>query len=283
MPPARGQGKSYGNDITDWVLKEIAALGEAFGEALTAERQAIYAEALADIPVDRLRRAIRTAVRELKWFPKIAEIRELAGTSSEVSSDGRPGVEEAWAVCPKSEEMSAVWTDEMAAAFEVARKLLNEENEIAARMAFKEKYASLLLTARAESTPVRWRVSLGWDKPDRVRALSDAVRKKQVSPAQAYGLLGPEAGDEFLQSLPVPERKLLVGETKPDLSQLTGLPRVLAELAMAKELPDEVTATQHRPYKTPADRSPEEVRQLREKANAQRELLTRSRSGSVKR
>ena len=126
----------------------------------------------------------------------------------------------------------------MAEAFELARKLLHEHGEIAARMAFKEKYTTLLASARVESRPVKWMISLGWDKADRVRALSDAVRKQQIQPAEAYGLLGPEAGEEFLLSLPVPQRKLLVGEVKPDLSQLTGLPRVLAELAEVKALPE---------------------------------------------
>src|SRR2546421_716023 len=83
----------------------------------------------------------------------------------------------------------------MAEAFELARKLLHEHGEIAARMAFKEKYTTLLASARVESRPVKWMISLGWDKADRVRALSDAVRKQQIQPAEAYGLLGPEAGE----------------------------------------------------------------------------------------
>ena len=252
------------------------ALGEAFGEGLTAERQAIYATSLADIPVDKLRHAIKRAIRELKWFPKIAELRELAGLSPESTADGRPGVEEAWALCPKSEETSTVWTEETAEAFEVARKLLDDGDHIAARMAFKEKYSALLASARLEGKPIRWTVSLGWDKSDRVRALSDAVRKGQISANEAYQLLAPEAAEEFLMSLPVPERKLLVGDLKRDLSQLTGLSRVLAELAEARVLPKEVTNEPRSPHKTPAERSPDEVRRLREKANEQIGIVRRS-------
>jgi len=251
------------------------ALGEAFGEGLTAERQAIYVTSLADIPLDKLRRAIRRAIKELKWFPKIAELRELAGFSPDITSDGRPGVEEAWSLCPKSEEASTVWTEEMAEAFQAARKLLNDGDAIAARMAFKEKYSTLLAAARTKGEPAKWIVSLGWDKADRVRALSDAVSKKQISPTNAYRLLGPEASEEFLTALPVPERKLLIGNIKRDLSQLTGLSRVLAELAEARVLPREVTETSRSPNKTPADRSPDEVRELRERANEQVAFLRR--------
>lgn len=267
----------------DWINDQLTILAEAFGESLTEQRQEIYCAGLVDIAQPKLQIAFRRARYELKWFPKLAELRELAGFSPHNPDDGRPGVEEAWALCPKSEETSVVWTEEMAEAFEVARKLLSEENEIAARMAFKEKYATLLASARAEGRPVRWIVSLGWDKADRVRALTDAVRKKQIPPGQAFGLLGPEAAEEFLLALPVPERKRLVGDTKPDLSQLTGLPRVLAELASSNELPEEINTREAHPYRTPADRTPEEVRQLREKANSQVEFLKRSERASARR
>src|SRR5438067_1810530 len=199
-----GSGKSL--EHLEWINDQLTILAEAFGEALTEQRQEIYCAGLADIRQDNLQVAFRRARYELKWFPKLAELRELAGVSSGILSDRRPGVEEAWALCPKSEDDSVVWTEEMAEAFELARKLLHEHGEIAARMAFKEKYTTLLASARVESRPVKWMISLGWDKADRVRALSDAVRKQQIQPAEAYGLLGPEAGEEFLLSLPVPQR-----------------------------------------------------------------------------
>lgn len=260
----------------DWINDQLTILTEAFGEAITEQRQEIYCAGLADLPQSKLQVAFRRARYELRFFPKLAELRELAGASPDNANDGRPGVEEAWALCPKSEEISAVWTEEMADAFEVARKLLNDGDEIAARMAFKEKYSTLLASARFEGKPVRWSVSLGWDKNDRVRALTEAVQKNQILPRHAYGLLGPEGQDEFVAALPAPERKLLAGDVKRDLSQLTGLPRVLAELAGAKELPKDVIENPRPNYRTPIDRSPDEVRMLREKANAQVEFLRRS-------
>lgn len=266
-------------ELLDWIADEITILAEAFAESPSEQRQEIYCAGLVDIPKERLRAAFRRAHRELKYFPKLAELRELAGVLPADVSDGRPGPEEAWALCPKNEEISVVWTEEMAKAFELARKLLNEGETIAARFAFKEKYATLLKSARLESRPVKWEVSLGWDKADRVRALTEAVQKTQISPRQAYDLLGPEGQDELLLALPSPERKLLAGDVKRDLSQLTGLPRILAELAEAKALSEEVVASPRPPYRTPSDRSPEEARRLREKVNAQIEFLKRSENG----
>jgi hypothetical protein len=58
-------------------------LAEAFAEPLTEERMEIYVRALADIAQDRLRISFQRALRELTWFPKVAELRNLAGATPE--------------------------------------------------------------------------------------------------------------------------------------------------------------------------------------------------------
>jgi hypothetical protein len=55
--------------------------------------------------------------------------REVKGvlTVSDVVSrieDGRPGVEQAWSMLPITESQTAVWTDEMAAAFGACEALI---------------------------------------------------------------------------------------------------------------------------------------------------------------
>jgi hypothetical protein len=69
-------------------------LAEAFGESLTEERVDIYARSLADIERDCLTVAFGRALRELKWFPKIAELRNFAGAAS--GDQGRVEADEAW-------------------------------------------------------------------------------------------------------------------------------------------------------------------------------------------
>src|SRR5215471_7190228 len=83
-------------EFFDWIHNELTTLAEAFGEPLTDQRQDIYFGGLADIPQDQLRVAFRRARYELKWFPKLAELRGLAGVSIDEILDGRPGPEEAW-------------------------------------------------------------------------------------------------------------------------------------------------------------------------------------------
>lgn len=67
-------------------------LAEAFGEALTSVRIDVYVEYLSDLPFDRLMEAMLAAPLKLKFFPKIAELRELAG----IDSDEQAAAEAAW-------------------------------------------------------------------------------------------------------------------------------------------------------------------------------------------
>lgn len=57
----------------------MTLLAEAQGEPVTAQRTAIYADDLLDIPKADLETAFARARRELKYFPRVAELREFAG------------------------------------------------------------------------------------------------------------------------------------------------------------------------------------------------------------
>ena len=69
--------------ILSWIFDQLTMLAEAFGETLTEERMEIYARALADISRDRLHASFQRALRELTFFPKVAELRNLATASSD--------------------------------------------------------------------------------------------------------------------------------------------------------------------------------------------------------
>jgi len=69
--------------IRSWISKQLTVLAEAFGESLTVERVEIYAGGLIDIPQDGLETAFRRALYELKWFPKMSELRDLSGSTAD--------------------------------------------------------------------------------------------------------------------------------------------------------------------------------------------------------
>ena len=43
---------------------------------------AIYSESLCDLSDDQIRQSVGRAIRELKFFPRVAELRDLAGVAA---------------------------------------------------------------------------------------------------------------------------------------------------------------------------------------------------------
>jgi len=109
-----------------------------------------------------------------------------------IADDGRPGAEEAWAMCCRASDESetVVWSAEMSLAFATAQALMQEGDSIGARMAFKEAYSRMVDDARRERRPVSWSVSLGHDASKRHAALVSA---------EARGYLG---SDDVLRIAP---------------------------------------------------------------------------------
>jgi hypothetical protein len=279
----QGQKKFSESDFADWLVNEITVLGEAFGEGLTAERQAIYGEALADIDADRLRTAFRRARYELRWFPKIAELRELAGALPDGASDGRPGPEEAWARMPKGERIeddTVVWCEEERAAYDACRSLLLDGDQIAARMAFKERYERALAEARSQGRPARWTVSAGYDVGHRLTVLAAAVGTNQIDLEAALQFVPDLRRDEFAQMLPAGQSKGLLGGKGQISPEITGFLGVLAKLRMEDCLPEELQPDAPNPGMTKSDLSDDDIRRRREELAAQVELINRSRNGS---
>jgi hypothetical protein len=269
-------------ELLDWIVDELTILAEAFGETLTEQRQEIYCGGLLDIGQDQLQVALRRARYELKWFPKLAELRELAGASGSEVADGRPGPEEAWARMPKGERMeedSVVWCEEERTAYGACRSLLVDGDLIGARMAFKERYEKEVAQARSQGKPIQWLISQGFDVEHRLTTLATAVQEKRMSLQSALNFVPGERRNDFAQMLPPAETKGLLSGKVEKLRNLPGLPGILAKMRMEGTVPDELKADVRPRDKTPSERSADEIRALREKANAQIEFIKRSRNG----
>lgn len=162
-------------------LKSLAVTAEIFGRNFSDDAAECYLAELKGHPWPALLKALSQCRRELKFFPGIADIISRI-------EDGRPGVEEAWALCPKDETQSAVWTVETSGAFFSCYTLM-EGDPIAARMAFKEKYTVLVTKARGARVPVKWEFTAGSDKAQRERVLNQAVIAGHLTADFAKGLL----------------------------------------------------------------------------------------------
>jgi hypothetical protein len=271
-----------GLEFLEWINDELTILAEAFGETLTEQRQEIYCTGLADIRQEHLTDAFRRARYELKWFPKLAELRELAGIFPETINDGRPGAEEAWARMPKGarmEDESVVWCEEERLAYGSCRSLLLDGDQIGARMAFKERYEKELAGARYKRRPVQWTLTAGYDIEHRLTTLATAVESKRMTLECALNLVPGERRDDFVRRLPAAQGKGLLTGKVERVPILPGLPGVLAKMQMEGTIPEELRAgprAASRPQSP--ERSPDEWRELREKAKAQLEFVKRSRN-----
>jgi hypothetical protein len=167
---------------TESVLQAIAVTCELTGTTLSEGAARVLAQDLLRYPEGQVLGALSRCRRELKTKLTLADVISRL-------DDGRPGPEEAWSMIPRDESSSVVWTEEMAEAFGAANPLLCEGDQVAARMAFVERYRVLMQKARDEGRPPKWTPSLGTDQLGREGALLEAERKGRLTAEHVSGLL----------------------------------------------------------------------------------------------
>ena len=143
---------------------------------------------LARFELADVQQAYAAHVARSKFMPTPAEILDLIGSANPAMR--RPGADEAWAMMPRSEDDSVVWTEEMAAAWAVASSLVNpfvtdRPDWVAARMAFKDAYQRAVESARAQGRPVAWTIARGQRKDNLEDVLTEAMRLGHITPEQA--------------------------------------------------------------------------------------------------
>lgn len=186
------------------VIKALAVMAALYGRAdINEDAARMLADDLSEFEPAAVLNALKLCRRELARFPTVADIVSRI-------DDGRPGVEEAWAMLPLDETDSAVWTEEMQSAFGSIRGLLNSDR-IAARMAFREIYPKLVTDARNRGLKVNWTPTLGHDKTKRQAAVTKAVELGRLTQTQAAELLPDPVSTAFLQ---------LVGPSEPGLESI---------------------------------------------------------------
>jgi hypothetical protein len=162
------------------LIKAVAVTAELCGRTFSPEAAAVFVSDLDGFPEPAVIKALSRCRREVKGMLTIADVVARI-------DDGRPGVEEAWAMVPLDERTTVVWTDEMAQAFGIAHPLLEAGDKVAARMAFKSAYERMVAQARDERRPPRWTPSLG-DVGGRSAPILQAVQLGRISADQALAL-----------------------------------------------------------------------------------------------
>lgn len=175
----------------------IQDVADYYGRKLAPAALQIYWNSLVAFDFGTVKQLMSEHVKTSKFMPSVAELLDALK-----AMDGRPGVEEAWSICAKSlqdESVTIVWTEEMAEAFGAALAL--SDDRIAARMAFKERYESLVEEARRKGKAVRWTPSLGHDPHGRECPLLEAAGKGRLQLQQVAGLLPYRGNPERIMAM----------------------------------------------------------------------------------
>lgn len=166
------------------VVKALMVMGEIYSKNVSEAAAGMILDDLSGQEPDAILAALKKCRLELSRFPTVSDI-----VSRIQQQDGRPGVEEAWAMVPKSEADSAVVNDEIMTAWGTVRDLIQAGDLIAARMGFREAYLKIVDKNREQKKPVNWFATLGHDKTARETVIRDALEKNRLTHSQAEALL----------------------------------------------------------------------------------------------
>lgn len=184
------------NEYSEFYEIWIDAHAKSSSNQIPADRVVMSVfDDLMNYSLDSVRAALRHHARQSRFAPTPHDVVSLLD-----SGNRRMSADEAWAVMPKDEFETVVWTHEMAEAYGIASGILVEGDKIAARMAFKSAYDRLCSEAVMMQRPVIWSVCVGFDKSRIEPALQKAVAAGRISQDRANKFLpapvdaGPIAG-----------------------------------------------------------------------------------------
>lgn len=193
------------------LLKALAVTAEVCGASISNAAAQVFVAELSLYPEHTVFAALRRLNREHKGQLTLASIIERI-------DDGRPSADEAWAMVPRAEHDTAVLTSETLEALKAAQPLLNEGDQIAARMAFKAAYARVVAKAKDEGRGPAWIASLGWDGAGRVGPLADAVEQGKLTAAMALGLVSGSEREALAVAVKVQDA--ITGPLAPSLASV---------------------------------------------------------------
>lgn len=159
------------------LIKALCLTSEAIGSTISPTVAMMMADDLGDYPMDALGIALRACRREVKGRLTVADIIQRCQ-----AEDGRPGKDEAWSIGLESSDEygTAVMTWEIQQAMAAATPIMNEGDNVGARMAFMSAYERLVRISRQDAKPVEWIVSLGIIPERRAEAIERAVQLKRI-------------------------------------------------------------------------------------------------------
>lgn len=150
---------------SEMLLKAVAVTSRLMGTDFDDDMARMFCADLTGYPEGQVMNALARCRQEVRTRLTLADVLNRI-------DDGRPGPDEAFAMLPRDEAETTVWTREMRLAWDASR---HGETEITRRQGFREKYMALVIEARRGHVPPQWEPSIGWDKNGRDGPLTAAV------------------------------------------------------------------------------------------------------------
>lgn len=169
------------NDLTsENLIKAVAVTAELTRTELSVDGLRAIVSVLQAYPEQWVMGALKRCQRECRFQLTLADILQRL-------EDGRPSAEEAWAMMPRSESQTVVWSQEMQEAYGIVAPIMDDH--VQARMAFKDAYSAAVTRARDTARPAQWTATLGHDPHGRETPILEAVKAGRLTADHAAALL----------------------------------------------------------------------------------------------
>lgn len=160
------------------LMRMLAGTAEAIGGQLTPTAAAVMAGDLRQYDMQAVSLALAEVRRSARGRFALSDVLRILS-----ARDGRPAADEAWSIALVSLDESAtvVTNQEIQAALEIARPVIEADDKIGGRRTFIAAYERLVDECRSQAKRCEWNVSLGSDVSGRTVAIEGAARLGRLS------------------------------------------------------------------------------------------------------
>lgn len=200
------------------LMEALTVASEICGTEFSQQASKVIIKQLSNYDFNQVHSAIERCMNEISGRLTLAAIKQRI-------DDGRPSPEIAWSQCPMNEDTAAVLTEEQHQALCSVSKMLNDGDKIPARMAFIEKYKSLVAEARANGSPVKYQLTRSLTNRDAdFDAVKEAVESGKLLKKTACWMLGHMRDDDVLALESPKEPPVMIDDKSEEMNLIgTGL------------------------------------------------------------
>lgn len=173
------------------LLEQLYATAEVLGSEIKPAAATLMVRDLRDYNRPEVEQALARCRSEITGRLTLAAILERMPSANAYLT-----ANEAWSVALEAQDemRTVIWTDEISQAAGVAMPILQQGDEVGARMAFIAAYDREVAKAKAEGRAPRWWPSLGESKEQRREAIEQGIKDGLLPAPKVEHLLPAPTG-----------------------------------------------------------------------------------------